>query len=474
MRLDLHASRWLIGAGIGALMMGGLSLAGVAGCAGGRTVDKDAGSGTGGLRTGEGTGGGAPGSGTGGVTTGSGTGGTTTGSGTGGTTTSGGVGGCICTGGAPGGGTGGAGTTTPASFAYTFDTTVQGFSLSTYADTSATNLGAANSGAAPAPTATFDGTEGDPDPGALAVAVTFTAYNQYVDAAVNLSPTINLQGKTIHAWVKLVSGSFTGGAILHASTTSTYIYGSGPLTTLVAGQWTQVSFDLTTATGAGWDASQVIQIGLQLLTGAGPTGGVFAGPISAVFKIDTITDGSGGGPTVPPGISDTFDSSTQGFTLNNYADPGATNLGSPTSGSTPTAIFDGVNGDPDPGSLEVTATFTAYNQYVDAIVGVSPAADLTGKILHAKVMLTQGAFTGGVQLHASTTATYVYGAGAFTALTLGQWTDLTLDLSTPTAAGWDPTQVVQVGVEFSTGSGQDGGALPAPVNAIFNIDTITE
>jgi hypothetical protein len=273
--------------------------------------------------------------------------------------------------------------------------------------------------------------------------------------------------------VKLVSGAYTGGVQLHASTGAGYVYGAGTFTTpLTQGQWIDLTLDLSKVTTASWDPSQVVQIGIQFSTGTGPTGGTFAGPVDAVFQIDTITDGEG--TVTPVGLAYTFNNGTQGFSLNNYADTSATNLGAAGSGSTPALTFDGAEGSPSPGSLKLAVTFTAYNQYVDAIVGLAPVADLTGKILHAKVRLTPGAFTGGVQLHASTGLGYVYGAGDFTTPVMGDWTDLSLDMSAVPAASWNPSEVIQIGIQLATGAAPDGGTFGAAIDTVLHIDTITE
>jgi len=59
-----------------------------------------------------------------------------------------------------------------------------------------------------APTLTVDSAVGSPSPGSLKMTATFTDYNQYVDAIINLSPVINLTGKTLHASLQLTSGTF--------------------------------------------------------------------------------------------------------------------------------------------------------------------------------------------------------------------------------------------------------------------------
>src|SRR5262249_44070892 len=125
-------------------------------------------------------------------------------------------------------------------------------------------------------------------------------------------------------------------------------------------------------------------------------------------------------------------------------------------------------------ALAVTAPFTALDQYVDAIAGFAPPGlDLTGKTLHARVRLVSGSFvTGGVQLHASSGPTFVF-AGTFMnpdQFPLGVWVPVTLDLAAAAAStpGFDPAQIVQIGVQFFSGFSPHGGTLDG-TNALFPI-----
>ena len=69
---------------------------------------------------------------------------------------------------------------------------------------------------------------------------------------------------------------------------------------------------------------------------------------------------------------------------------------------------------------------------------------------------------------------FTYGAGPYTPLAFGVWTDLILDLSTVTTPGYDPTQVVQLGVQFYSGDPPEAGAFAGPNTVVFHIDSITE
>jgi hypothetical protein len=219
-------------------------------------------------------------------------------------------------------------------------------------------------------------------------------------------------------------------------------------------------------------------------TGTGGTVGG-AGGSGSGGKPGSGGSGSGGaaGSPVdagPPLVDYTFDTTLQGFVLDDYVDPDTVNLFATYPGGTgtvkPSLTFDGTDGSPAAGSLKVTVTFTAYNQYVDVIIDPSPVLNLTGKTLHARLRLTSGAFAGGAQFHVSTGADFaVYVASPFPPPTPGVWVDGALDLSSVTAAEFDPTMVAQIGVQLFSGGGPDSGAYPdANMPVVFNIDTITD
>src|SRR4029079_17672377 len=90
-----------------------------------------------------------------------------------------------------------------------------------------------------------------------------------VDAAINLSP-LDLTGKTLHAFVKLDSGSFMGGAQLHAGSGPNYTFAASTYTTFDAlDVWLELTLDLTAAqsTVTGFTANDIRQIGVQFATG---------------------------------------------------------------------------------------------------------------------------------------------------------------------------------------------------------------
>jgi hypothetical protein len=202
--------------------------------------------------------------------------------------------------------------------------------------------------------------------------------------------------------------------------------------------------------------------------------------------------GSGGGTggTVTHKVNYTFDSSTQNFMLNTYFEPanlgglapvdGGTDGGSGDAGAPLASVtFEPADGSPANGSLKVSATFTDYNKYVDAIINLPSALDLTGRTLHGKVKLvsTSAPFPGGIQFHVSTGANYTYaGMPGLVVPAVGAWGDIAADLTALSAAGFDPTMVVQMGVQFYSGSAPAGGpaTLAAPITAVFLVDTITD
>jgi hypothetical protein len=92
--------------------------------------------------------------------------------------------------------------------------------------------------------------------------------------------------------VRLVSGTFAvGGFQLHALTGATFVFAGNFFggAVLSSGAWVPVDFDLTTVTEPGFDASQVVQVGVQFFSGA-PDGSPFPAAGAAVFEIDTVTD----------------------------------------------------------------------------------------------------------------------------------------------------------------------------------------
>jgi hypothetical protein len=360
------------------------------------------------------------------------------------------------------------GGTAYASFAYNFDTDKEGFAINTGAG--AGNLAAIEGGAHPS--LTWDGGVGKPNVGSLKVDATFTTYKQYVLTTIDLNPLIDATGKTAHAWVMVdsVDGgpAFGGGAQLETNSTTSYHGANGAYTTLTPGVWKELTLDLsTTAQPSPFDASQLIQIAVQFGTGSGPEGGTFGAPVHAIFHIDSITDGTGN--AAPPLLSHTFDKNTEGYSL-------STSIVTPDGGTVPALTWDGTVGSPTNGSLKIVAEFTGYNQKIDTSVNIAPLANLTGKVIHAKVRIDSGTLPSSyVQVHASSGTSYVYANSTGTALgTAGTFMDFSLDLAAAHTANasFDPTQIIQVGVQIGAGGGPEGGTFPTPVPLTFHIDSI--
>jgi hypothetical protein len=81
-----------------------------------------------------------------------------------------------------------------------------------------------------------------------------------------------------------------------------------------------------------------------------------------------------------------------------------------------------------------------------------------------------------MQFHASSGASFTYTAAPFVdSLPVGQWVPLTLDLTTGTSPGFDPTQVIQLGVQFFSGFSNGGGdTFVNTGDTVVEIDTLTD
>jgi hypothetical protein len=454
----LRARAWLSIAVFGAVATSGAGCGSSKGSSASGGKGGGGGGGVGGLATGAGAAGGlggAVGGGPGGAAAGS------SGAGGGGGGPAGGSGGAG--GGSPDGGAGSVGT---AAFAWYFDTSTDGFALSPYGLSS--NLLDVEGGALP--TLGFDGGQGMPNKGSLAVSATFTGYDQGVFTTITLKPTINGTGKTIHAWIKLDAGSFPGGVELQATGGGMGV--TGTLTPLTAGTWTELTLDLTAARTAtsGFDPSQISQIGVQFYTGDSPSVGAAFTPVTPTFHIDSVSDGSGG---TPPLFATTFDDGVDNYDFT-YA------LGTTDAAVVPAMVFDPKDGSPSPGSLQVSATFTDFGQSATPILTLLPDRDFSGKTLHAMVKLDSGTFMDGYAvLFASSTSKYIWVYSTMTPLTAGTWTPLSINLATATpptgtdGGTFDPTDINQVGVQFMTNPSPGGTTtFPGPEMLSFHADSI--
>ena len=301
--------------------------------------------------------------------------------------------------------------------------------------------------------------------------MTFTDYNQFALISSGTKPWMNGTGKTATVWVLLdaVDGghAFGGGIQLEASSGTSYAGATGAYTTLTAGTWKAVTLPLTAA--GSFDPAQLVQFSINFTTGSKPDGGTFSGPVHATFHIDTLTDGSGNPAALAPNAN--FDLNTQGLV--------ATAAAHPDGGATATVTFDSTAGNPTPGSIALTLPFNGYNQGYTVQWDIAPTADLSGKTLHAKVSLdavdggTASFPSGYVQLFVQS-AGFKFANGPGKSLTAGTWTDLTLPVSTPSymVTGYDPTQIIQVGVQFGTGGMPDGGVFGPAISPKFHVDSI--
>jgi hypothetical protein len=179
-------------------------------------------------------------------------------------------------------------------------------------------------------------------------------------------------------------------------------------------------------------------------------------------------------PAPPRAVEFLFDHSTQGWGFNAFNSPPPSNIFVQPGGAPPSISLDSSDGNPAPGALRVTAPFTALDQFVDAIVGVSqPGLNLSGQQLHVMVKLVSGTF-GGLQFHASSGASFAFTAAPFVgSLPLGQWVPITLDLTSGTSPDFDPSQVVQIGVQFFSGFSNNGGTFVNTGDTVVEIDTLT-
>src|SRR5262249_62417829 len=107
---------------------------------------------------------------------------------------------------------------------------------------------------------------------------------------------------------------------------------------------------------------------------------------------------------------------------------------------------------------------------------ITPREALAGRVVRGRVRLTAGCFGGGAQIHAGTGSSYKFAAGTWTTLVVGQWTELALDLDAAHAADstFDPSMVVQIGVKFDTGGDGVSTAFGGPIDAVFQIDTVSD
>jgi hypothetical protein len=196
--------------------------------------------------------------------------------------------------------------------------------------------------------------------------------------------------------------------------------------------------------------------------------------------------GNGGTTTVNPNgpiigtVLATFDSTVDGFVLNNFHETSAaqTNLGDLNSGlAVASMTVDSAVGNPTPASLAVMAPFSGKNQYIDVQnamkYGITNPVNWAGGIMHVRVKADGGIFSGVAQPYVTTTSGYVFGGNAVNFLKNNDWQEFVLNVSSPPNpttpnAGYDPTKVVIFGLQMNSGS---SGSAQGPVT--FHIDSFS-
>jgi hypothetical protein len=133
------------------------------------------------------------------------------------------------------------------------------------------------------------------------VTAPFTDYNQSCDVIKGFSGPQDWTGKTLHVRVKVASGGSPAGVSMQLAAealsslydvdagTNVYFF-SARYVPVIGNDWQEYTFSGSTATTppSGFDATKVIQFGVQLVT-ADPGPGVAAKPTTAVVYIDTFT-----------------------------------------------------------------------------------------------------------------------------------------------------------------------------------------
>ena len=187
------------------------------------------------------------------------------------------------TGGTSGGGGSGVLGAIPGTPLLTFDADVQGCTLNNYPDMNSVNLAGSNQTPATPPTLMWDAADGSPatPPGSLVVTAPYTDFMQYVDIQKDLAAApIDLTGKTLHVRLKVDSGfnsdvGAPGGVQISAFSTDAFLYSaqySGlPPGTTGYHDYKYSTANATTPPPAGFDATKVRLIGVQLTTGGAGT-----------------------------------------------------------------------------------------------------------------------------------------------------------------------------------------------------------
>lgn len=219
------------------------------------------------------------------------------------------------------------------------------------------------------------------------------------------------------------------------------------------------------------------------LTGSG-AGGESSGAAGATVGAGGDMGGSGGsggaggsGPMVTKSYS--FDTDVEGWQVQ-FA--GATAPSMPFDKATVMLSHNATDGEPTPGSLELSIPFTSAGQNID--VGVDPTGvDLRGKTLTARIKIVSGfedpmdltMAPAIARLYAKSGAGYIYANGQFNNLTaVGTWIPITFPIAMTDfvamsdAGTWDPSDIREIGVQLET-----SGTTTTASTAVVRIDTVT-
>jgi hypothetical protein len=227
------------------------------------------------------------------------------------------------------------------------------------------------------------------------------------------------------------------------------------------------------ACGAQRDSSRGPDGGAGRVSAGGAAGvggaGNEAGPGDAAAEADAsdaaASAGGAGvvdttGPIVGTPLA-TFDTTLDGFILNTtnsgviVGNSGVQlNLGGFTTGLPRAELaHDAAAGSPTPGCLELSVPFTGgCCEFAEVLAATAGVQDWSGRVLHARVRVASGTFDGVAQLLAtSSTVTSAWSTAELR--TDGSWQELTLDLRNPPrpSLGFDPTQTIELGLQFHAG-----------------------
>jgi macrolide-specific efflux system membrane fusion protein len=212
----------------------------------------------------------------------------------------------------------------------------------------------------------------------------------------------------------------------------------------------------------------------QVFLGAGGSGTGTGG--SGTGGSGTGTGGSGTASGMIKGTPvAVFASGVEGFQLNNYHDTGQKNLADAMAPANPAPVlsFDSGVGNPDNGSIKVTATYSGPNQYVDVQSKsmMSSPQNWSGRTLHVRIKVDTGNFGGGAQLYVLTTSGFVFGGTHTNFAKNSNWQEFTTNLDAPVTqnSGFDATQVIVFGVQLTSDATGVTGDVTFHVDS-FSVD----